>query len=286
MSCVPQGRNAAPRVRRPSSSRPRRLGSSPARRLAATAACACALGLAAATPAAAQTSTAAGTAAPAGPGAVVSPEDRTEIAQSLAEATTDTGVCFGYVVQLTGETYGGPDLEQTSNAGPDTEPGQGSCPKGTVSAQITLDYTSESSESEDSAGVGVTSTVPGLSSGVARQRLDDLGVLDEGDLLGNDDDLAVRNLAVALPLVLNDAVPAEDAAPAAAAAPNGDRLTGSPGSDWMRAHLVTVLIGAVLLVGALIAVVVGWLGRRADGPRRPGRNDPSSPSPSSDSPSA
>jgi hypothetical protein len=53
----------------------------------------------------------------------------------------------------------------------------------------------------------------------------------------------------------------------------------------MRAHFVTVLIGSVLLVGALVAIVIGWLGRRATGPRRPGRNDPPSVSPSSDSPS-
>jgi hypothetical protein len=235
----------------------------------------------------AQTSAAPGAATTAAqPGAVVDPADRTEIAQSLAEATTETGVCFGYVLQMTGVTYGGQDFEQASNGGPDTEPGSGSCPKGTVSAQITINYTSDSSEREDSASVGVTSTVPGLSSGVARRRLEDLDLLDEGALLGNDDDVAVRNLAVALPLTLNDAVPAEDVAPATAAAPNGDRLIGSPGSDWVRAHLVTVLIGAVLLVGGLGAIVIGWLGRRADGPRRPGRHDPSSPSPSSDSPSA
>jgi hypothetical protein len=252
-------------------------------RLAATVACVGALAVAGAGPAAAQTSTGAATAY--GPGAVVDAGDRTEIAQSLAEATTDTGVCFGYVLQLTGVTFGSPDLEQVSNGGPDVEPGTGSCPKGTVSAQITINYTSESSEREDSASVGVTSTVPGLSSGVARQRLDDLDLLDEGDLLGNDDDLAVRNLAVALPLTLNDAVPAEEA-PVAAAAPNGDRLTGSPGSDWMRAHLLTVLIGSVLLVGAVIAIVIGWLGRRASGPQRPGRNDPPSPLSSTDSPNA
>jgi hypothetical protein len=256
-------------------------------RLGATAACAGALALAGAGPAVAQTSTAAAPATAAGPGAVVDGADRTEIAQSLAEATTETGVCFGYTLRVLGATSGGTTEEQASSGGPDAAPGAGaSCPKGTVAARITLIYTSESSESEDSASVSIDSTVPGLASYVVQGRLRDLELLDEGALLGDDDDLAVRNLAVALPLTLDDAVPAEDVAPAAATAPNGDRLTGSPGSDWMRAHLVTVLVGAVLLVGALIAIVIGWLGRRADGPRRPPPGDPLSTSPYTDSPSA
>jgi hypothetical protein len=251
-------------------------------------ACAGALTVGAVAPAAAQTSTApASPTTAAGPGAVVDGVDRTEIAQSLAEATTDTGVCFGYTLRLLGDVSGGTTTEQVSNSGPDTEPGVGaSCPKGSVVARFTLIYTSESSESEDSASIAIDSTVPDLPSYVVRQRLQDLDLLDEGALLGDEDDVAVRNLAVALPLTLNDAVPAEDAAPAAATAPNGDRLTGSPGDDWMRAHLVTVLVGTVLLVGALIAIAIGWLGRRATGPRRPGRNDPPSPLSSTDSPNA
>lgn len=284
MSPAAQGRPPAPAT-------PAAPPTSPAlpvlRRLAAVASCAVVLALGAAGPAAAQSSTAPAVAAGAArPGAIVGPEDRTEIAQSLAEATEESGVCFGYVLTLSGETLGGPGAEQASNGGPDAAPGVGaSCPKGVVSARIFVRYTSESSESEDSANVGVTSTVPGLSSATARRRLDDLGLLDEGALLGDDDDRAVRNIAVALPLTLNTAVPAEEAAPAATA-PNGDRLTGSPGSDWVRAHLVQTLVGAVLLVGAVVAIAVGWLGRKATGPRRPGRDGPSSPTPSSDTPSA
>ncbi|WP_022927010.1 hypothetical protein [Patulibacter americanus] len=259
------------------------------RRLGAAAACACALSVAVAGPAAGQTSTApAAPATAAGPGAVVDGADRTEIAQSLAEATADTGVCFGYSLRVLGAAFG-TTAEQVSNGGPDAEPGAGaSCPKGTVAARITLIYTSESSESEDSARISIESSVPGLPSSVVQQRLKDLELLDEGALLGDQDDVAVRNLAVALPLTLDDAVPAEESPETvtAAAAPNGDRLTGSPGDDWMRAHLVTVLVGAVLLIGALIAIVVGWFGRRATGPRRPGRSDPPSTFPSSsDSPS-
>jgi hypothetical protein len=208
---------------------------------------------------------------------VVDAADRVEIASSLAEATEETGVCFGYVLTL------GSASEQASSAGPDRSPTGADCPKGAVLARISLVYTAESSESEDSASVSVESSVSGLPSSVVRRRLDDLGVLDEGSLLGDQDDVAVRNLAVSLPLTLDDAVPAQEAAPAAAA-PNGDRLTGSPGSDWVRAHLVTVLIAGTVLVIALVVALAGWAERRRNRPRRPSSGDPTPSSP--DTPSA
>jgi hypothetical protein len=224
------------------------------------------------------------TAADAGPGAVVDAADRVEIASSLADATEQTGVCFGYLLTLSDDT-GAASAERVSNAGPGRSPTADACRKGVVEARISLVYTAESSEAEDSASVLVESSVPGLPSSVVRRRLDDLGVLDEGAFLGDEDDLAVRNLAVALPLTLDAAVPTQETTTAAAAAPNGDRLSGSPGSDWVRAHLVTVLASAAVLAIALVVAVGGWLGRRATGPRRPKPGDPT-PSSSSDSPSA
>lgn len=246
----------------------------------------------AATPAGAQTTTgtspgsattpgAAGSTVPeitaeqAGPGILIDAADRVELASTLAEATEESGVCFGYVVRLGGS--GASDREETlSNAGPDRQPT--SCQGGTVLLQVSLTYTSESSESEDSASYSIATDVPGLTSSLATKRVKDLSDVDDDDLLGDKDDLALRNLTAALPLILDGAEPAELAAPAAQA-PNGDRLTGSPGSDWMRENGLGIGVAFVLLIVAVGLVVGGVLGRRkARGPRGP--KPPSRPNPS------
>jgi hypothetical protein len=230
-------------------------------------------------PAGAQTSTAPSTstgttteitADQAGPGILLDAGDRVELASSLAEAAEDSGVCFGYVASLGGS--GAADRAETlSNAGPGRAPNVADCPKGSLILQVRLTYTSSSSESDDSASFSVVSDVPGLSSSVATQRLKDLSGVDDGDLLGNDDDHALRNATAALPLVLDDATPAELPA-STGTAPNGDHLTGSPGSDWVRAHGVGIAVAVLLLVLAVVLVLGGLAARRrTDGPRRPRR---------------
>ncbi len=225
------------------------------------------------------------TADQAGPGILLDAGDRVELASSLAEATEDSGVCFGYAVSLGGS--GAADRSETlSSAGPDRTPNVADCPRGSLVLQVGITYTSSSSESDDSAGFSVTSTVPGLSGSAATQRLKDLSGVGDGDLLGNDDDLALRNATAALPLVLDDATPAELPA-STGTAPNGDHLTGSPGSDWLRAHGVGIGVAVLLLVLAVVLVLGGLAARRrTDGPRRPGRGrrspgagpDPDAPS--------
>lgn len=216
------------------------------------------------------------TAEQAGPGILLDAADRVELASTLAEATEESDVCFGYVLRLGGS--GASDRDETlTNAGPDRQPT--GCSKGSVVLQVNLTYTSESSESEDSAGFGVVTDVAGLTSSQATQRLKDLTGVDDGDLLGDKDDLALRNLTAALPLMLDGATPAELAAPAAQA-PNGDRLTGSPGSDWLREHGLGIAIAFLLLFVAVGLVVGGLLGRRSTRPDRrsgPPADGPSAP---------
>ncbi|MDO9409435.1 hypothetical protein [Patulibacter sp.] len=225
------------------------------------------------------------TAAEAGDGILLSAEDRVELANTLAEATSESGVCFGYQVDLGGT--GASDRSETlSGGGPDKTPAPSTCPKGSVMLRVGLTYTSSSSESEDSASYSVSSTAPGTPSNPTAALKDLTGVGDD-QLLGDDDDLALRNLAAALPLLLDDAEPAELAAPAAKA-PNGDRLTGSPGGDWIRAHGIGIGIAFALLVLAGVLVVGGLIGRRQAGqPKRPSRRTrPSSSGSGSDGPSS
>ncbi|WP_026910841.1 hypothetical protein [Patulibacter minatonensis] len=215
------------------------------------------------------------TAEQAGPGILLDAADRVELAQTLAEATDDTDVCFGYQVSLSGSGAADRD-EVLSNDGPDQRPGGPSCAKGYVVVNVSLNYTSSSSESEDSAGWSVVTDVPGLTGSEATKRLEGLTGVSDGDLLGNDDDLALRNLTAALPLVLDGAEPAEETAVApTGAAPNDDRLTGSPGSDWIRAHGVGIAIAVGLLLVALFLLVRGFLGTRKGEDAGPSKAPPS-----------
>lgn len=205
------------------------------------------------------------TAEQAGNGLLLDAADRVELAQALADATEESGVCFGYEVQISGAP------EVLSNAGPDRTPDAQDCPKGSMELQVDILYTAESSESEDSASFRIATDVPGQTGSVLTQRLKDLSGVDEDDFLGDEDDLALRNATAALPLLLDDATPAELPAPStSASAPNGDRLTGSPASDWLRAHGVGIGIAFAVLVLALVLLVGGLVGRRQAGqPKRP-----------------
>jgi hypothetical protein len=252
-----------------------------------------ALALCAPTVAGAQTTTTAApatpevTAAQAGPGLLLAAEDRVELASALADATEDTGVCFGYSVSVGGGGASNAGTETLSSAGPGVsaeEAAAGSaapCPKGTLEVVAYLSYTSSSSEAEDSASYSVRSTVAGLAGISARSQLEDLTGLSEGGLLGDDDDLVLRNATAALPLLVGGSTPAPVAT--GTAAPNGDRLTGSPGSDWVRKNGLGVGIAVVLLIVALVLVAGGLTGRRQSRkPKRPTGSTgsgPSSPTP-------
>lgn len=235
--------------------------------------------------AAAQTTPAPTTAAPevtaeqVGDGVLLEAADRVELAQSLADATEETGVCFGYDVSLYDLDGGNTGDENLSSAGPGVSVADAAardpalCPKGTLELVVDVTYTSSSSESEDSAGFSPRSTVDGLLTSTARRDLVDLtGISDDG-LLGDDDDLVVRNATAALPLLVAGTAPA--VAATGTAAPNGDRLTGSPGSDWVRAHGLGIAVAVGLLLLALALVFGGITGRRQSGqPKRPGRRGP------------
>jgi len=209
-------------------------------------------------------------------GALIDGPDRAELAQSLAEATTETGVCFGYEIVVSGSGLGGrPNADRVSSGGPDRTPSVGSCSRGSLTLDVSLNYTCSSCESEDSARYTVRSTVPGLSGSEAKRRLERLTGLDEKALLGDDDDLALRNATAALPLLVGG----DPATPEAqATVPNGDRLTDKPGSDWLRANGLDALFAIVVLIVGSIVAAFGWRAVRAER-RREARRAPRRPSP-------
>jgi hypothetical protein len=178
---------------------------------------------------------------------IFDPADADELAAVLAEATDEQGVCYGWNVRV--DNVGVPEDSVGSNSGAGV-PIDSSCAKHVeLTAQIT--YTSESSESEDSASFDVSSS-PG---GPTKADLDALD-LDWDGLTGEDPDVVIGKAVTALPLLAADKGMAKPiaAAPETGAAPADAQLTDDPGSDWWRGRGGAVLWGVgLLLAGGVFA---------------------------------
>ena len=185
--------------------------------------------------------------------------DADELAQTLAEATEEQDVCYGWRVTVT--DYGGADsgVDQGSNLGPGRPVG----PPCTRSVELVADlvYTSEQSESEDSARWSIEAT--GIDRPPTLDELEDLGY-DTGDLLGADDDTTLVNAVGALPGILADhgevkPVPFETERQAPDAA---GRPTNRPGSDFLREKSAPLALSVVVFLAGLAWFVTGLRARR------------------------
>ena len=192
--------------------------------------------------------------------------DRAELASALADDREAQDVCYGWRIVVR-DASGGPSyVDEGSNAGPYRDVSAARCPRW-LRLAVFVDYTSESSESEDSARVVVESSLPRpptsddlVAAGVTGSRLK-----------GDDGDQALIDAMDALPLLVArngnaPYVPFEQARDV----PAQDRPAGDPGDDWLRATRGTLfLFGFVIVAG--VALVVAALYKRAT-------LDPSSPS--------
>ena len=196
---------------------------------------------------------------------VFDPASRADVAASLAEALEDQGICYGYLLDVTDDSSGGWDGRWlVTSLGEDADITNDSrCPRW-VELSAAIDYTSSSSESEDSASWTVLGNFPGIPT------TDQLAALDlhAGDLA--DDGRAfttMSNAVLALPVLAAEngvARPVEiDASPSPP--PSDAAATGRPGSDWWRENGLKVGVLVVLLVlaglWASITTPNGW--RRA-----------------------
>ena len=181
---------------------------------------------------------------------ILAPADAAELAQSLADAQEEQGVCYGWNVRNnfsdtpdSGSSTRGPDapllagLDSTSS----------SCKKGFVELQGDIAYACGSCESEDSAGVSIVAG--GLANPPTAGDLKAMG-LNAGDLTGDQDDTTLINMVNALPLLVADRgnapyLPYEPATDVPAA----DHATGTPGSDLVRDQWGLLLVFGVLLLG-------------------------------------
>jgi hypothetical protein len=181
-------------------------------------------------------------AAPAQAG-ILAPEDAAELAQSLAEAQEEQGVCYGW--NVTNNFDGTPDVG-SGTGGPGAILIPTTCTKGYVQLEGSIDYACDTCESEDSASVSINSSFP---NGPTVKDLEALG-LRGGALTGDDDDTTLINMVNALPLLVAD----RGLAPyleyeQATTVPATDHATNKPGSDFLRDTWIQILLFVGLILG-------------------------------------
>jgi len=190
------------------------------------------------------------TATPAGALPVLEAADATELAQSLAEATEDQDVCYGWEVTVYDYGGSGDGIDQGSSLGVGKSANAAECAQWVI-FEATITYTSASSESEDSASFSVGSNVAGAPTAADLRA----NGISEGALLGNNDDQAVANATLLLPALMAEKGLAEPISLEANTQPlpASDKATGTPGSDWLRKYGAAVAVTALLFLGGL-----GW----------------------------
>lgn len=188
------------------------------------------------------------------------PGDAAELANELADATDEQGICYGWSVSVNDNSGGPSGTDVGSNVGPGREPDVTQCPKGMVVLQGYVSWTCDSCEAEDSSDFSIRTSVPG---GPTKDDLEDLD-FDGGQLKGDKGDVALASMVGALPLIAasKGVAPAIKAdTTAEPAKPAADKPTGSPViPDWLReswlalsASLIVVLGGAIWLLSAISA---------------------------------
>jgi len=200
-------------------------------------------------------------ASPAAATPLLSEGDAAELAQGLAEATEEQGVCYGWNVLVTDGSGGEGGIESGSSAGPGAPVGAAvslDCEK-TVTLEGSVTYTCDSCESEDSSSARVVSSFPG---GPTTADLEDLG-LDGGQLKNDDGDVVLSNMVGALPILVASSGAAPPLQAGALSGPTGpaatDRATGTPSTpDWLRESWLPLAVCLLAIAGGFwwfVAVV-------------------------------
>jgi hypothetical protein len=193
-------------------------------------------------------------------------EQRRETAAQLARATAEQDICYGWRLD---SANGGSPVSRGSNLGDgiavDSDPQR--CPAW-VEVRASVSYVPDSSESEDSATVGVQ-TSPGLSIGpTIEASLSRFGIDEQAFV--DDPGWAVAHAALVLPLLTAEAGAAEPAATPTAPATAASRALPDPGNDFWRDRWVFVLVAAGLVLLAGLFVTIGVVaGRRQRVPAQP-----------------
>ena len=201
-------------------------------------------------------------------GSILEEGDANELAQSLAEATEEQGVCYGWAISVQDDDTGletGDDIG--SSQGPDQELSAGTtgCEK-YVLLQGSVTYTSSSSESEDFASIQILSN---LGNPPTTDELSDLGY-DADKLMADDNDVQLANMVGALPQLVADhgeAPPVPFETEKRAEGVSGSP-TNSPGSDFLRENAATLGLCILLILGGLAWLLFAIFSGRNEQRRR------------------
>jgi opacity protein-like surface antigen len=212
---------------------------------------------------------------------IFDPADAKDLADTLAEATKAQGVCYGWNVHVD-DQYAGVDTGTSvgSNFGPGLDvndaPGADRC-KTTVEFDATITYTSDSSESDDSASYSVNSAPKGPTT----DDLNALGIVDENGLVGDNPDIEVNKAVAALPQLASDDGVARpmQATPEPVADAGSSHLTDNPGSDFWRRAGNYLLWGSLLLLAGIVFAIYAIRSSRREQIAQPSSNPPSDPPP-------
>lgn len=179
--------------------------------------------------------------------------DAEELAATLEEAHAAQNVCYGWNIQV--DNVGIVETSTGSNFGAgqslDDLVGSSDC-DARVEFRANITWTSESSESEDSASYSVDS----LPSGPTTEDLDSLDIISSDGLAGDNVDVDAYKAVAALPLLAADAGLADpiEASPAPEAEAGDAQPTNKPGSDfWRQSGMLILWGGLLLLAGAVFA---------------------------------
>lgn len=178
--------------------------------------------------------------------------DAVELANKLAEATEEQGVCYGWSVDVQDDGGSLSGTDTGSSLGPGRSPYDPGCSPYVV-FRASLHYTSEASEASDSATYSIDTNLPGFDA----RSLDGLGI-SGNSLLGGNDDTVVANATALLPGLVAEqglAPPILIEETAGTTIPAADRPTNTPGSDLWRTHWAAYSFSGLLLLGGL-----AWVG--------------------------
>lgn len=204
--------------------------------------------------------------------------DAVELANKLAEATEEQDVCYGWIVNVDDQDRGF-FTDDGSSLGPTTSPTDPTCTPSVVFV-ADLIYTSELSESTDSASIRVESTLPGFQ--LTGDDFAPFGVNGRA-LLGDNDDVALVNAVSALPLLVAEAGLAPPVQPeqTTGTIPAADGPTGGGGSDRLRTYGSLYFLAITMIVGGIAWFVIARFLRSyaaaaavADAGPRPRPHDP------------
>ena len=181
----------------------------------------------------------------AGAGPIIDDPDAIELANALADAADEHGICYGWEIGI--DDRGTPLSDVGSNLGPGVSVQSGACPKYIV-FWASYRWTSESSEAEDSVSFGVSANVAGAP---LRRDLERVGITS-GALLDHDD-VTVYNATLALVALAAEAGLGKPIAfeENTGTIPSTD-TPDDVDSDWLREYGSVVATFTLLIVGGSI----------------------------------